>query len=449
LSTLKPDPTKGVSSQLKSVPSISTSGMPGMIAGRRGVPLSVPLPFLLTGASAAALFGILLPWIAPEAVLAPDFPHVLALVHLATLGWLTMIIMGASLQLTPVITVSPLRATHLLRWQYPVYVSGVTLLLCGFWWMQPWLMATGGSLVVLAVVHYTVILGTSLVRAATRPLTVPFLAASVIALCIVVSLGLTMAINLQFGFLGAAMQQILLVHLVLGILGWLSNTLIGVSYTLTRMFALAHGHSDRLGRIVFVLLNGSIVVLVPGFTFGWFPLIAMGGGALVMATWLFAYDFLRILHARRRRVLDVTQYHSIAAVVYFSLVTPAGIAAALAGWQQPTTLMALGLAALVGWLGQSTVGYLYKIVPFLVWQSRYGSLVGRQKVPLMREMLHERWAWGSWWLINIGLACALFSALFAWVLPLQIASGLLGVGFVLAAINIFGVVRHLSMHKKG
>ena len=144
----------------------------------------------------------------------------------------------------------------------------------------------------------------------------------------------------------------------------------------------------------------------------------------------------------------MTQYHSIAAVAYFSLLVPTGIVTALAGWHQPTMLVALGLAALVGWLGQSTVGYLYKIVPFLVWQSRYGPFVGRQKVPLMRELVHERWAWISWWLINTGMVGALFSALCAWMLPLQMASALLGAGFVLAAINIAGVVRHLSVHQK-
>jgi hypothetical protein len=103
------------------------------------------------------------------------------------------------------------------------------------------------------------------------------------------------------------------------------------------------------------------------------------------------------------------------------------------------------LAALVGWLGQSTVGYLYKIVPFLIWQTRYGPLVGYQKVPLMRDLIHESWAWGSWWLINVGLVCTLFSLVLGWTLPAQIASGLLGIGFMLAAINIFGVTRHLSI----
>lgn len=428
----------------KSEVPISTSGIPTMMTGRRGVPLTVPLPFLLTGACAAALFGLLLPWIAPEAILSPGFPHVLALVHIATLGWLTMTIMGASLQLTPVIVVAPLRAARFLRWQYPVYISGVILLLSGFWWMLPWLMAVGGIVIVLAVAHYVVVLGVTLAHATARPLTVRFLLSSLVYLCVVVSLGLTAAFNFQFGFLGAAFNQLLLTHITLGILGWLSSTLIGVSYTLARMFALAHGHGDRLGRLIFVLLHMSIIALALGFIFSWFPLILAGEGVLLVSAWLFAYDFIGMLRVRRRKVLDVTQYHSMAAVGYFSFIVPFGIVTALFGLWQPAVLAALGLAAFVGWLGQSMIGYLYKIVPFLIWHDRYGPLVGRERVPLMRELVHERWAWASFWLINVGLVGAILSALLMWVWPLQLASGLLGAGLVLAAANVVGVVRHLD-----
>ena len=442
------DPKAGASLPVGTPPPLAMSGMlGGTMTGSRGVPLSVPLSFLLTGAGAAALFGLLLPVVLPEAMLAPSFPQVLAVVHIVTLGWLTMIIIGASLQLTPVITAAPLRVTRFLHWQYPVYGGGVALLVCGFWWMIPWLIATGGSLVVLAVAQYTAILSASLARAPARPLTIRFLSASLIALCLVVSLGLTMAFNVPFGFLGTTFQQILLIHLVLGIVGWLSNTLIGVSYTLGRMFALVHGHRDTLGHWIFLLLNASIAILAAGIVAGWFLLVVLGGGGLCAATWLFAYDFLQMVGKRRRRVLDVTQYHSIAAVVYFSLVMPAGIVAALSGEQQPAIFAALGLAAFVGWLGQSTIGYLYKIVPFLVWQHRYGPLVGHQKVPLMRELLQERWAWISWWLINGGLLGLVISLSLSWVLPAQGAGGLLGAGFVLAALNVSSVVRHLCIPK--
>jgi hypothetical protein len=150
-----------------------------------------------------------------------------------------------------------------------------------------------------------------------------------------------------------------------------------------------------------------------------------------------------MLRVQRRRPLDVTQYHGITSVVSFALTIPVGVVAALCGWLQPEILVALALAALVGWLGQSTTGYLYKIVPFLVWQYRYGPLVGRQKVPLMREMLHQRWAQLSFWLINVGLAGAILCALYGWLFPMQLATGIMALGLILVAVNVLGIVRHL------
>jgi hypothetical protein len=414
-----------------------------MMAGRQVIPLWVPLPFLLTGACAAALFGLLLPWIMPEALLAPDFPHVLALVHVATLGWLTMTIMGASLQLVPVIIVGPLRAARLLPWLYPIYVLSVTLLVCGFWLMQPLLIILGGTGVILAVAHYVVVLSLTLAHAPMRPLTVRFLVASLVYLCLVVSLGMTAALNLQWDFLGTMFDQLLPIHITLGMVGWLSTTLVGVSYTLARMFSLAHGHDDRLGRVIFVLLNASIAILAVGFFGSWLLLILLGGALLTAAVCLFAYDYRRLLRGRYRKVLDVTQYHAIASVVYFALLVPASLMVVVGGWELPNVLAALVLAVLVGWLGQSIIGYLYKIVPFLVWQRRYGPLAGRQKVPLMREMLHERWSWISWWCINLGLIATLCAMLLNVVWLAQISGSILGVGLILAALNVSSVVSHL------
>lgn len=425
-------------------PSIAIGGLSGAMAQGNSVPMIVPLMFLLTGAIAGAIFGVTLPWIAPEALLSPGFPHVLALVHTATLGWLTMTIMGASLQLTPVIVVAPLRAARFVRWQYPVYLSGVILLVSGFWWMLPWLMAVGGSLIVLAVIHHVIMLGATMAHATQRPLTVRYLIASLCYLSIVVSLGLTAALDFQFNFLGSGFDRLLLTHITLGVVGWLSTTLMGVSYTLVRMFALAHEHTDRLGKIVFPLLNGSIAALSLGFIFAWQPLIAAGGVLLIVSAWLFAFDYSQMLRARRRKRLDATQYHGMFAAAYFAAIVPGGVAAALLGWQQPGLLAALALAAFVGWLGQSTTGYLYKIVPFLVWHDRYGPLVGRQKVPLMRELLRERWSWASLWLINAGLIGAIVSALFGWLVPMQIAGGIVALGLALAAANVLSILRHLK-----
>jgi hypothetical protein len=423
-------------------PPVAVQGMGGLARG--GVPLWLPLPFLVTGILGAALFGLLLPWVAPQAILAPGFPHVLTLVHTATLGWLTMTIMGASLQLAPVILTSPLRADRLARWHYPLYVIGVALMLSGFWLWQSPLLIIGGSLVTLSVAHYVVIMGATLIHARlhteARPLTARYLAASLVYLCLVVCLGLTAALNLAFGFLGAGTNRLLLTHITIGVVGWLTCTLMGVSYTLVRLFALAHGHSEKLGRIIFALLNGGVVGLAAGFALGWPPLIGVAGLLLVAAVWLFAWDYRQMLLQRKRKVLDVTQHHGIASVCYLAVVIPLGAAAALFGWGSPRLFAALGLAALVGWLGQSTLGYLYKIVPFLIWQSRYGALVGRQKVPLMRDLVHQRWATASFWLLNGALPVVAVFALLGWVIPLQLAAAALGVGLILGAANVVGVI---------
>lgn len=423
-------------------PAATVPGMGGL-GGRRGVPLSVPLPFLLTGACAAALFALLAPWILPLALQAPGFPHVLTLVHLVTLGWLTMIIMGASLQLTPVIVVSPLRATLFLRWQYPVFVCGVIGLLSGFWWWQTWLLILGGTLIVLAVAHYVTILGATFARASTRPLSVAYLSASLVYLCLVVSLGLTLAWNFVMGFLTAPLERLLLLHVTLGVIGWLSCTLIGVSYTLGRLFTLAHTHDDRWGKRILFMLNAGIIGLAVGEVPDWSPLIWGGCALLILAAGLFVVDFWRMLRARQRKRLEVTQYHSIAAALYFLFVIVGGVTLLLMGLGSPAIFTALGMAALIGWLGQSTVGYLYKIVPFLVWSERYGPLVGKQKVPLMRDLVHERWAWASWWLLNLSLPVMIGAACAQQVIILQIAGAGLALGLCLFAANLLLILLHL------
>lgn len=418
-------------------------GLGGARGSRGGVPLLIPLPFLLTGISAAALFGVLLWWIAPDALVSVQAPHVLAAGHIVTLGWLTMTIMGASLQLAPVILVTPLRVVRPLWALYPLFIGGVALLVSGFWWMRPWLMIVGGSLVLAAVALYAVVLGLTLASAKARPLTSRYLAAALIYLAVVVLLGFTAALNLQTGFLGAGFTRLLLAHLTIGVVGWLSMTLIGVSYQLVRMFALAHGHDDRLGRATFVGLNAGLVVLALAFALAWWPLAWLGGGLLTAAVWLFAYDYARMLRARRRKPLDVTQRHGIAAVVYLALLIPAGVCLTLLTWGRvappPGVLAALGLTALVGWLGQSTIGYQYKIVPFLIWNERFGPLAGKRPVPLMRDLVHQSWAEASWWLVNIGLPLTALALALGWVWTLRVAALGLGAGLLLAAINIVGV----------
>lgn len=423
-------------------PPIQVTGGPAL-TGRRGVPLFVPLSFLYTGAIALTIFGLAAPFTLPQAIISPFFPHVLATVHTITLGWLTMTIMGASYQLIPVIVVSPLRAERFIAWQFPLYLIGVATLITGFWIMQPIVIATGGSLVIIAALHHSMVLLTTIAASATRPLTARYLITSLLYLLLVTSLGVIAAINLQTGFLGSATNQILLTHLTLGIIGWLTTTLIGVSYTLIKLFGLIHNHNERIGRSIFFTLNGSILTIGLGALLQWKLFIIIGGITLIATAWLYAYDVWLMFTHRQRKNLEVTQYHTIASVAYLAITTPLALWTATQQAYLPRQFFTAGLLLLAGWVGQSVLGFLYKIIPFLVWHARYGPLVGKHKVPVMKDLVHIRMAWGSFWLTNGGIVASGIAALSGNALAVSMTLGVLGIGLLMVGINVTGIVRHL------
>jgi len=54
--------------------------------------------------------------------------------------------------------------------------------------------------------------------------------------------------------------------------------------------------------------------------------------------------------------------------------------------------------------------------------------------------VHQRWATISFWLVNGALPLVAATALLGWVVPMQIAAAALGVGLILAAANVVGII---------
>jgi len=56
----------------------------------------------------------------------------------------------------------------------------------------------------------------------------------------------------------------------------------------------------------------------------------------------------------------------------------------------------------------------------------------------MRDLIRQRWAEISWWLINLGLPATAISLAGGWSWPVRVAAVALGMGLALAAANIWG-----------
>src|SRR5690606_41720625 len=101
-----------------------------------------------------------------------------------------------------------------------------------------------------------------------------------------------------------------------------------------------------------------------------------------------------------------------------------------AAWQ-----MALGFVAAAGWLSCTILGYLHRILPFIVWHNRYWCRGRQPGVPAFRVMVDWRLAWIAFAVYNagvVGTALALVPAL-----PAGVVLAVLGAGAALAAGNLY------------
>lgn len=420
-------------------PIAAGSARPG-IATAQSPAINLPLRFLVAGPVALVL---------AYAALAVDGRHLLqyyllpadlAVTHLLVLGWITMVMNGALYQLAPVVFRTRLYSERLGRWQFALFATGVAGMVFSF--SRSWVpgLPVFGMLTVGAVLLFLYNLARTLVRATVWTITGRYLLHSLVFFALTVATGLTFALDLQFHWF-AIPRQALAAHVHLGVVGWLGLTLMGVSYQLIPMFALVEGHGERLAHTVLwtvsigaVLVALSLLLDLPGPTF------ACSVAVLASGVLGYAVDVARMFRLRRRRRLDLTQQHTIASTLSMlatlavglrlAINTPSGAAA------QTHWFLAYGYLALGGWLTLAIMGQYYKILPFLVWQTRYSSRIGREPVPLLRELYREGRARVAFYLYLIGFAGISVSLLGGWeravpLAALPAAAGSLGFAWTL------------------
>ncbi|MBX6377854.1 MAG: hypothetical protein IRY95_04820, partial [Clostridia bacterium] len=258
-------------------------------------------------AQAAVAFG----WAYPAAGLTA--PATLATVHVVTVGWLTVLILGALHQFVPVITARPLTSEAVAGWALVAVEAGLAAMVAGFLGLSGGLpgalsgasrgvaptslwLPVGGSLVVAGVTSAAVNLARNFWRARPLPLAARFVAAGLGFLVATVLLGLVLALALAWpgglapDHLAVVLARGLPLHLLAGIGGWFTLTAMGVAYKLLAMFTLAPEDRGAAGRWAFDLTAGGLalawlggVAQASSALAGWAGAVA--GGAVAATGW--------------------------------------------------------------------------------------------------------------------------------------------------------------------
>lgn len=406
------------------------------------VPLWLPLGFTVVGllSGLLLLIGLTLFW--DEFTFIRLQPRLLANVHLFTLGFGSAITIGVLYQMAPVVLVTKLHSPTVGWASLAAFVPGVAVLVGSFYAFNIPGLVVGATITVVGAVLFVFNIVHTWRASPEDSLTRRFMLPAVASFMLALLLGFTVAATWRFGWaLGPRGVDLLTSHLFLGVGGWFIGIVVGVSYRLIPMFRLVHGHDETFGYTILRLLYGGVAIgaLAP-FTrlvdalipIGpW--LVGLGLSLIIAAVGAYAWDFQR-LWQRSLRAPDVWMAQVPWSVSY--LLTAAGVAlvsfivGSFGVVIPPGVTLAIGTLFALGFVGTMILALLHKIVPFLVWYHRYMDNIGKQKVPLMKDLVDEDRGMIGFIMYHSGLVMAVVAMAAGITAAVQGAFALLVLAFV-------------------
>ena len=368
-------------------------------------------------------------------------PRLLAFVHMAILGWATLIVMGAMTQLVPVILETSLYSVRIARWGLWLYLAGVFGISGHFWYfaIKGSGMISSAAFAFLAVILFVINIAITLLKVKSMNITVAHIIASIFYLASVATVGFILSINLGYPFINGSHLKYLSLHAALGFGGWFSMIIMGVSYRLLPMFTLSYTYRTWPGWTAFWLVNIGIWGIVVEFLlqrpFYSSVLIAIG-------LFMFSYQVILIMRGRMRKSLDIGLKHAIFAYGYIPFAALLGLYIAMSQSLpviKQRFVLIFGFTVIFGCLTFLIIGMMYKIVPFLVWFHKFSDKVGKEKVPLLKDMFSERISNIQFLLINIGLPCVIAGLFFSNQIIIASGMAMIFISSLLFGYNMFTV----------
>ena len=177
----------------------------------------------------------------------------------------------------------------------------------------------------------------------------------------------------------------MLSHIYLVFVGYLGITIISMSYILIPMFWLSHSFNNIYLKIAFYKISIGVVLVVFSQLIDVSFFKYFGYLEVLLGFVFYIYQLYLIFKTKVRKQKDIYYLYIVFAVISFILALILSCFYFI--YLNDYILSVAGFVFLIGFLSPMITAHLYKIVPFLVWFHRFSSLVGKQKVPMLADMV--------------------------------------------------------------
>jgi len=365
-----------------------------------------------------------------------------SITHLYLLGFVMMIIFGAMYQLVPVILEIPLFSKDFAYVQFYIYVVGLLLMSWGFFFEESYLplLGYGALMVYISIMIFIVNIFLTYRNIEQWSIPAKFIYAANIFLLVGVTLGLLTALNMQYGFLSLNMLSLAKAHISAVLAGFLLMLITGVAMVLIPMFSLAHQFSQEWVEKGFNFIIAGVVLYILGAVLDVALISTLGTLFMLIATVLFILQMREIFKKRVRKEKEFWSENMVASFYYLIASLVILFIAFLTGYERLYLLG--GFILFFGFFASIIIGHIYKILPFLVWYQRFSPLVGKQKVPMLHDMVDKDIAMKQYKVTLAGTIVTALGLFFALKFLFFIGVVLLIVGAGMVLYNIYYTLRY-------
>ena len=310
----------------------------------------------------------------------------LSWVHIFLLGFVMMVIFGAMAQLVPVVLEVGHFAVELYYVIYPLLTIGALMMGFGFYTSAA-LLPYGGVIVLVALLIFVLETFLTIIKQKKLNLVMK----SIVLSNSFLFFGLIFGILMALGFAGTIeidINNFLKAHIYMVLAGYVGVTIMGMSLVLLPMFWLSHSFSWKPVEYALYTITTSVFMVMFSALFKNSLLEYSGYTLTIFAFMLYFYQIWLIYKTRVRLDHDI-YLHSLL-FAYSSLLGGLILGIYYLLYPSNTVLLTFGWLMFAGFITFMINGHLYKIVPFLVWYQRFSPLIGKQKVPMLADMVPKQ-----------------------------------------------------------
>jgi hypothetical protein len=305
---------------------------------------------------------------------------------------MSMVMLGALLQLLPVVAGAPLPRPGLVAAVvHPLLMAGTLLLAGGLWLGQvvairlaaPTLGAGFGLFIVLAL--------RALWRAGAKEAIGRSIGLALAALAVTVALGVSLTAVLGWG-LPIPLVEAVALHAAWGLVGWTVLLVVVVAQQVVPMFQVTPLYPAPLSKLFAPALLGLLLAWSAASWLEWRGAAGLLGIAVALLVLGFSAVTLGLQLRSRRPAADATTLAWRAGMVCLALAAVVGSAGSFVPGAAAPYAVLVGVLSVIGFALSVINGMLYKIVPFLIWLHLQNTVGGR--VPHIKRILPEplaRW----------------------------------------------------------